>query len=108
MGARRGTAAGMGTARDFPRREGICRRRSRMETVRPRKPGHKGKVFLAFVSRPLGYLRPTNELRGFLLDRTGAVGTLLTGVDSGGCRSEERRVGKEGVSTCRSRWLPAP
>src|SRR3546814_20006187 len=23
-----------------------------------------------------------------------------------GCRSEERRVGKEGVSTCRSRWSP--
>src|SRR3546814_18320785 len=23
-------------------------------------------------------------------------------------RSEERRVGKEGVSTCRSRWSPAP
>src|SRR3546814_19113726 len=23
-------------------------------------------------------------------------------------RSEERRVGKEGVSTCRSRWLPCP
>src|SRR3546814_11070838 len=22
------------------------------------------------------------------------------------CRSEERRVGKEGVSTCRSRWSP--
>src|SRR3546814_12172304 len=26
---------------------------------------------------------------------------------SPGSRSEERRVGKEGVSTCRSRWLPA-
>src|SRR3546814_14503797 len=24
----------------------------------------------------------------------------------GGARSEERRVGKEGVSTCRSRWQP--
>src|SRR3546814_18245269 len=23
-------------------------------------------------------------------------------------RSEERRVGKEGVSTCRSRWSPSP
>src|SRR3546814_19504265 len=23
-------------------------------------------------------------------------------------RSEERRVGKEGVSTCRTRWLPVP
>src|SRR3546814_2256427 len=25
-----------------------------------------------------------------------------------GCRSEERRVGKESVSTCRSRWSPYP
>src|SRR3546814_11459430 len=24
------------------------------------------------------------------------------------CRSEERRVGKEGVRTCRSRWSPYP
>src|SRR3546814_19673796 len=28
----------------------------------------------------------------------------VVGVDMG--RSEERRVGKEGVSTCRSRWSP--
>src|SRR3546814_17787580 len=27
--------------------------------------------------------------------------------DQGGSRSEERRVGKECVSTCRSRWSPA-
>src|SRR3546814_12717203 len=27
---------------------------------------------------------------------------------SAGLRSEERRVGKECVSTCRSRWSPAP
>src|SRR3546814_15237882 len=26
--------------------------------------------------------------------------------DRGAARSEERRVGKEGVSTCRSRWSP--
>src|SRR3546814_17806779 len=30
---------------------------------------------------------------------------LLT---TGGVRSEERRVGKECVSTCRSRWSPCP
>src|SRR3546814_12915284 len=42
------------------------------------------------------------------------VGTLLNswstgkkvGEDSLGNRSEERRVGKECVSTCRSRWAP--
>src|SRR3546814_7003881 len=31
----------------------------------------------------------------------GAIGAAF-------CRSEERRVGKEGVSTCRSRWSPDP
>src|SRR3546814_17925749 len=30
------------------------------------------------------------------------------GVDEFGLRSEERRVGKECVSTCRSRWSPYP
>src|SRR3546814_11027627 len=39
-----------------------------------------------------GRLRPHQPFRSF----------------DGGCgrRSEERRVGKEGVSTCRSRWSP--
>src|SRR3546814_11258482 len=33
--------------------------------------------------------------------------SLASGVIcAGGCRSEERRVGKECVSTCRSRWSP--
>src|SRR3546814_21093685 len=32
-------------------------------------------------------------------ERLGETGTLVV-------RSEERRVGKEGVSTCRSRWSP--
>src|SRR3546814_12460741 len=30
------------------------------------------------------------------------------GVDGGTGRSEERRVGEEGVRTCRSRWVPDP
>src|SRR3546814_16388612 len=36
------------------------------------------------------------------------AGQASTGVDSApdGVRSEERRVGKECVSTCRSRWSP--
>src|SRR3546814_15663949 len=33
------------------------------------------------------------------------VGEIVT-VDLGGYRSEERRVGKECVSTCSSRWSP--
>src|SRR3546814_10063250 len=34
------------------------------------------------------------------------IGTLSAAVAHGGGRSEERRVGKECVSTCRSRWSP--
>src|SRR3546814_3800624 len=38
------------------------------------------------------------------------VATIMTGIEqwllTGKMRSEERRVGKECVSTCRSRWLP--
>src|SRR3546814_12338785 len=30
----------------------------------------------------------------------------MAGLQQGGVRSEERRVGKECVSTCRSRWSP--
>src|SRR3546814_11935222 len=33
--------------------------------------------------------------------------TALVGVGERGARSEERRVGKECVSTCRSRWGPS-
>src|SRR3546814_2264228 len=39
-------------------------------------------------------------------DPASAVGTLLPGVANVHTRSEERRVGKECVSTCRSRWSP--
>src|SRR3546814_7918383 len=49
------------------------------------------------------------QVAGRVSDRRGgtragaAAGTRLA---RGGARSEERRVGKEGVSTCRSRWSP--
>src|SRR3546814_10978996 len=42
--------------------------------------------------------RPTLERQG--LQPAGALGP------GNQCRSEERRVGKECVSTCRSRWSP--
>src|SRR3546814_3322409 len=38
-------------------------------------------------------------------DRFGGDGVALRGLDAKG-GSEERRVGKECVSTCRSRWSP--
>src|SRR3546814_15407764 len=34
------------------------------------------------------------------------IGEALIGLQELYLRSEERRVGKEGVSTCRSRWSP--
>src|SRR3546814_17240564 len=42
------------------------------------------------------------EHRGGLGDGLGDLGPAMAGIE----RSEERRVGKECVSTCRSRWSP--
>src|SRR3546814_11390252 len=39
-------------------------------------------------------------------ERMRVTEALYRGEDSKGQRSEERRVGKECVSTCRSRWSP--
>src|SRR3546814_15083446 len=53
-------------------------------------------------------------LLGAVLDQDGdgqlGIGDLMKigGGLLGGRRSEERRVGKECVSTCRSRWAPSP
>src|SRR3546814_20833917 len=51
-----------------------------------------------------GDLPPTND--GLGLGLLGITGDQL--VDADTYRSEERRVGKECVSTCRSRWSPYP
>src|SRR3546814_14751273 len=51
------------------------------------------------------YLTPI--LGGWLADRVlGKRRTVLLGAVTMAARSEERRVGKECVSTCRSRWSP--
>src|SRR3546814_11578367 len=50
------------------------------------------------VAAAIGALLP--RWRGALLVPAALYGTALVG------RSEERRVGKECVSTCRSRWWP--
>src|SRR3546814_14985762 len=42
-----------------------------------------------------------NTSRGAVLDQDALLQVLQEG-----SRSEERRVGQEGVSTCRSRWSP--
>src|SRR3546814_15437573 len=50
-----------------------------------------------------------NERRKLALHGHITVAVIFSGkrfVDSAISRSEERRVGKECVSTCRSRWLP--
>src|SRR3546814_16332089 len=41
-----------------------------------------------------------------LLDRPDILRSVFLAGASAGTRSEERRVGKECVSTCRSRWSP--
>src|SRR3546814_2021852 len=62
------------------------------------------------VLRALGHLLRHLELRG-VDDLGAAVGVehhvlLDQHLVEAGLRSEERRVGKECVSTCRSRWWP--
>src|SRR3546814_9224944 len=71
----------------------------------------------------MGVLDPTKVTRSALQNAASVAGLMLTtdcmvaelpkedapamgGGDMGGMRSEERRVGKECVSTCRSRWSP--
>src|SRR3546814_11045764 len=44
---------------------------------------------------------------GMISDQSASNPSLRVGAGSS-LRSEERRVGKEGVSTCRSRWSPYP
>src|SRR3546814_6220228 len=50
----------------------------------------------------------TRNLLGFILDILPCQidRQIGRGCKQGACRSEERRVGKECVSTCRSRWSP--
>src|SRR3546814_19239558 len=66
------------------------------------------------LATPGGIITDT-ALRGTVFGPGGAVGQFdygtvrnpwLIGGDWESTRSEERRVGKEGGSTCRSRWSP--
>src|SRR3546814_11687068 len=51
----------------------------------------------------LGFADPETPLARIARWRSGTVRALRSGASR---RSEERRVGKECVSTCRSRWSP--
>src|SRR3546814_15036633 len=90
--------------------------RSKVEThrrlsARPRIPGDKRNVF-RFLGTPvellgshqLAHLRV--EHNRLERDAQGRLQALPTDQTSILDRSEERRVGKECVSTCRSRWSP--
>src|SRR3546814_17205471 len=60
----------------------------------------QGKKLIPVVQRELGGIP---VLDGNTTDTEEGGAVPLLGVDD---RSEERRVGKEGVSKCRSRWAP--
>src|SRR3546814_20504943 len=53
------------------------------------------------------FIREAGSLAGMQLAHAGRKASPAAPWDGGGAlRSEERRVGKECVSTCRSRWSP--
>src|SRR3546814_14430042 len=65
----------------------------------PQGTGGQGGGAEPAAQRPHGHSKPS----------TGPGGTMIPGIRSivaVASRSEERRVGKECVSTCRSRWSP--
>src|SRR3546814_8499711 len=53
-----------------------------------------------------GFPVPPHHSRSFEQCAGARRSTLFPTPDPGAVRSEERRVGKECVSTCRSRWSP--
>src|SRR3546814_17474194 len=77
---------------DRPGRRRTCRRRRRLAADRHRRAAVKGGFRQSMAWLP--------TWTGLLL------GWLLFAIFVTGTRSEERRVGKECVSKCRSRWSP--
>src|SRR3546814_19384794 len=78
---------------------------------KPRSDGYDNYLFHDIRRAPDGALRqdfPLNDPRWagapiLVADRNFGGGSLREGAVY---RSEERRLGQEGVSTCRSRWSP--
>src|SRR3546814_11865621 len=75
-------------------------------------PGVRGRAVARFTFRRqllrLGVHRPLRRLPAFMLAVIRVIRKTLAaaGLVALILRSEERRVGKECVSTCRSRWSP--
>src|SRR3546814_6641703 len=63
-----------------------------------------------FLDEPAAGLDPimSNVISGLISERAEDLGATVVSIvsDLAVVRSEERRVGKECVSTCRSRWSP--
>src|SRR3546814_16032047 len=85
-------------------------RPAQIETLIPRKAVNEGR-FLALQGQlvsivgngqtcKVGNILAQRQLALYMLTRQRLIGIILSG------RSEERREGKECVSTCRSRWSP--
>src|SRR3546814_17269803 len=81
-------------------------------------PGHRGlrvcdltpgaraaELGAGFVQQAEAVQPPARELAAAGVEREAPAGADMAIGDE---RSEERRVGKECVSTCRSRWSPDP
>src|SRR3546814_18537977 len=64
---------------------------------------HAANVALRLGQAAKGFGQAALHFLNLLVQFGDQVGLALVGV---GIRSEERRVGKECVSTCRSRWSP--
>src|SRR3546814_13246400 len=70
-------------------------------------PAAGGGDFCLIAETPIGEVAQHLEALGIAIElgptqKTGATGPIMS------VRSAERRVGKECVSTCRSRWSPVP
>src|SRR3546814_9660508 len=61
-------------------------------------------VVYALAGIPIGFIVDRGNRKWLIV--CGLTAWSLLTISAGCARSEERRVGKEGVSTCRSRWSP--
>src|SRR3546814_17542782 len=66
--------------------------------------GMKAQVTITRPKSPKGSLHSHSEIGACPRDQAASAGRTDEALDTG--RSEERRVGKECVSTCRYRWSP--